>query len=113
GARLLVAGGAPGLEAFDLLGLRLRRDRNDRVGRTRERRWLALHEPIDADHGLLAAFDRLDAARVRFHELLLHVTSLHRGDRAAERRDIRQLLLPLALPPPAPGRYRARTREND
>src|SRR5262249_58233969 len=60
--RLLIAGGAPGLEAFDLLGLRLRRDRDDRVGRAREWRWLALHESIDPDHGLLASVDCLDAA---------------------------------------------------
>src|SRR6516225_8403540 len=50
----LVAAGAPGLEAFDLLDLRLRRDRYDRVGCGRERRRLALHESIDSDHGLLA-----------------------------------------------------------
>src|SRR5262249_58175607 len=60
--RLLVAGAAPCLEPFDLLGLRLRRDRDDSVGRARERRRLALHEPIDSDHGPLAAFDLLDAA---------------------------------------------------
>src|SRR6516225_7594260 len=63
-------------QSIDLLGLRLRRDRDDSVGRARERRRLALHESIDADHCLLAAFDRLDAAGVRFHELMFHIALL-------------------------------------
>src|SRR5262249_4147745 len=92
--RLLLAGAAPCLEAFDLLGFRLRRDRDDSVGRARERRRLALHEPIDPDHRLLAAFDRLDAAGVRFHELMFHIALLHGGGRASPRTAMRP------LPPP-------------
>ena len=94
-----VAGAAPGLELLDLLGFGLRRDREDGIGRAGERRWLALHEPVDADHGLLAAFDRLDAPRVGFHKLLLHIAVLDGGDRAAQPLDVRQFLLRLALEP--------------
>ena len=96
---MLVAGAAPGLELLDLLGFGLRRDREYGIGRAGERRWLALHEPVHADHGLLAAFDRLDAPRVGFHELLLHIAVLDGGDRAAQPLDVRQFLLRLALEP--------------
>ena len=63
------------------------------VGGAGERRGFGLDEPVDADHDLLAALDRLDAARVRFDQLLLHVALLDRGDRAAHRLDVRELLL--------------------
>src|SRR5262249_23301958 len=94
---LLVAARTPGLEPLDLLGLGLWRDGDDRVGGAGERRRLALDEAIDADDGLLAALDRLDAPRVRFHQLLLHVALLDRGYRATHRLDVRELLLGLAL----------------
>ena len=91
--RLLIARGAPGLEPLDLLGLGLRRHGEDGVGSAGERRRLALDEAVDADHGLLAALDRLDPARVRFDQLLLHVALLDRDDGAAHRFDVRELLL--------------------
>src|SRR5262249_14552623 len=110
--RLLVAAGAPRLETLDLRGLGLGRHGEDGVGRAGERRGLALHETIDPDHGLLAALDRLDAARVRFHELLLHVALLDRGDRAAQRLRVGEPLLGLALELPDLGGDRRRAIED-
>src|SRR5262249_20585074 len=49
------------------------------------------------DRRVLAGFDGLDAAGVRFHELMFHIALLDGGDCAAERRDVRQLLLRLAF----------------
>src|SRR5205807_585787 len=97
--RPLVARATPRLEALDLLGFGPRRDREDGVGRAGERRGLALDEAIDSHHDPLAPFDRLDATCVRFHELLFHIAVLPRGNRPAERFDMRQLFLSLALEP--------------
>jgi hypothetical protein len=73
------------------------RDSQDGIGRAGERRGLGLDEAVDAHDGLLAALDRLDTARVRFHQPLLHVPLLDGGDRAAHRLDIGQLVLGLGL----------------
>ena len=72
----------------DLLGLGLRRDSENRFGGACKRRLFGLDEPVDADHGLLAALDRLHAQRVRFHQLALHVALLHGGNRSAQRHDM-------------------------
>ena len=58
--RLRVALRAPGLEPLDLLGFGLVRHGEDRAVGRGERRGLALGEPVDADHDLLAALDRLE-----------------------------------------------------
>ena len=63
--RLVVARCAPGVEPRDLLGLDPVRHREDGVLAGTERRGLGLLELVDADHGQVAALDRLDALRVR------------------------------------------------
>src|SRR5262249_54085522 len=95
--RLVVARRAPGLEPCDLLGLDVIRHREDRVLAGGERRLLALDEAVDADHGLLAALDRLEPPRVRFDQLLLEIPGVDRGNRAAHPVDALELLARLAL----------------
>ena len=96
----MIARVAPRLEALDLLGFGLRRHREDGVRRAGKWRRLALHEAIDSHHDLLAAFDRLDPPRVRQHKLLFHIAVIDGGYGPAERFDMCQLFLGLALEPP-------------
>ena len=58
---------------------------------------LGLGEAVDADDDLLAALDRLQPRGVGFHQLLLHVAALDRGDGAAHALDERKLLQSLVL----------------
>ena len=56
-----------------------------------------LGEAVDADHDLFAAFDRLEAARVRFDQRLLRSPESIAAHRAAHRLDRRDLGLGLRL----------------
>ncbi len=89
----IVARFAPRFERRHLLGFGGGIDTE--IGRLRvagqERRRRALGKRVDADDGLRAGFDRLQAARIRFDEALFHVALFDRGDGAANSLDLGQL----------------------
>ena len=89
GDRIGVARRAPGIEPLDLIGLGFLRNGENRIGGIGQRRRLGLDETIDADHGLLAALDRLDPARIGFDQLLLQIAGFDGGNGAAHRLDLR------------------------
>ena len=88
---LVIAAGAPGLEACDLLRLGFGRGNHDRALARGQRGRLGIHEGVDADDDLLAALDRLEPAGVRFDQASLEDAGFDRADRAAHRVDRRDL----------------------
>ena len=62
---------------------RFLRDGQLRVRRIRQRRWFGFDKTVDADHGLFAALDCFDTARIRLDQLLLEIAGFDGRDRAA------------------------------
>ncbi len=84
---LRIAARPPGGERCDLFRLGFGRGNEDRILAGGQRRGLGVREGVDADDDLLAALDRLEAARVRLDQLGFHDARLDRRDRAAHRVD--------------------------
>src|SRR5262249_40928207 len=100
GDLLLVARVAPRLEALDLRGFGMRR--RPRGGGSRGAcgwRRLVPHDPMPPPPVLLAAFAPPAPPRVRLDKLLFHIAVIDGGNGPAERFDMCQLFLGLALEP--------------